>query len=259
MPIVLVPGIRLVRGRDSGRWGRAALLTLLTMLLAGTAATLFREGANLALPAGWGGGLGFLGAEAIDAGLGLIPASGIVAPLHTGLMIAGAGLGLWLWLVAIGLEADERAWLIRWGRKTQTSARSARPRKAVRDADPFDDEDDARVRRSRPRPRGAAHALAPRHRRSPGLRRHGAARRRQSPGLARSARRICAAVARSAGARARLVRAGSRQGQRSNAMPGCSKPCSTTSTSRAASSRCAPARSSRCTSSSPRPASRRAA
>ncbi|HLZ77967.1 MAG TPA: DNA translocase FtsK, partial [Sphingomonas sp.] len=104
-----------------------------------------REGANLSLPAGWGGGLGFLGAEAIDAGLALIPASGIVAPLHTGLMILGAGLGLWLWLVAIGLEADERAWLARWGRGAarKTSARSTRTRGAARDADPFyDDEED---------------------------------------------------------------------------------------------------------------------
>src|SRR5262249_1410244 len=53
VPIILVPGIRLVRGRDSGRWPRAALLTLLAMLLAGTTTALFRGGASLALPAGW--------------------------------------------------------------------------------------------------------------------------------------------------------------------------------------------------------------
>ncbi len=140
--IVLVPGIRLVRGRDSGRWGRAALLTLLAMLLAGTATTLFREGASLSLPAGWGGSLGFLGAQAIDGGLGLIHAAGIVTPLRYALMLAGAGLGLWLWLVAVGLEADERAWLIRAGQTVKPAARSARTRAKARDVDPYYDEDE---------------------------------------------------------------------------------------------------------------------
>ena len=140
--IVLVPGIRLVRGRDSGRWGRAALLTLVAMLLVGTAATLLRGGANLFLPAGWGGGLGFLGAEAIDGGIGLIHAPGIVTPLRYALMIIGAGLGLWLWLVAVGLEADERAWLVRAGRTVKPAARGTRSRTPARNADPFYDDEE---------------------------------------------------------------------------------------------------------------------
>jgi len=142
VPILLVPGIRLVRGRDSGRWGRAALLTLLAMLLAGTAITLFRENTSLALPAGWGGAIGILGANGIEAGIRLIHAPGIETPLRTGLMLLGAGLGLWLWIRAIGLEADERAWLAKAGNRLPV----IRSRGSANDDDePFydDDEDEA--------------------------------------------------------------------------------------------------------------------
>jgi S-DNA-T family DNA segregation ATPase FtsK/SpoIIIE len=141
--IVLVPGIRLVRGRDSGRWGKAALLTLLAMLLAGTAAALFRPGASLLLPAGWGGGLGFVGANAIDGVLGLIPAPGFLTPLRYALMLIGAVGGLWLWLAAVGLEADERAWLMRAGRTVKVPVRKSRPRRTSRATEAFlDGEDD---------------------------------------------------------------------------------------------------------------------
>jgi S-DNA-T family DNA segregation ATPase FtsK/SpoIIIE len=140
--IVLVPGIRLVRGRDSGRWGKATLLTLLAMLLAGTAAALFRPGASLLLPAGWGGGLGFVGANAIDGALGLIPAPGFIMPLRYALMLIGAVGGLWLWLVAVGLEADERAWLMRAGRTVKVPVRKSRPRRTSRATEAFGDEEE---------------------------------------------------------------------------------------------------------------------
>ncbi|WBO22567.1 FtsK/SpoIIIE family DNA translocase [Sphingomonas abietis] len=149
IPIVMVPGIRLVRGRDSGHWGKAGLLTLLALVVAGTALALFHEGASLQLPAGWGGAFGIAGAAAIDAGIGLIPASGFATPLRYALELVGVVLGLWLWIKAIGLEADERAWLIRTGRSTaKPVARAARPRAPRRDApaiddrDAFDDDDD---------------------------------------------------------------------------------------------------------------------
>ena len=120
VPIVLLPGIRLVRGRDSGRWGRASLLMLLALILAGTAVALFHEGASLQLPAGWGGAIGIAGAGAVDAGLALIPAPGFATPLRYALELIGVALGLWLWIKAIGLETDARAWLLRTGRSTAT-------------------------------------------------------------------------------------------------------------------------------------------
>jgi S-DNA-T family DNA segregation ATPase FtsK/SpoIIIE len=143
VPIILVPGIRLVRGRDSGRWGRAALLTLLAALLAGTAVALFREETSLWLPAGWGGAIGYLGSRAIEGGIALIPAHGFVVPLRYAIELIAAGIGLWLWIVAIGLEADERAWLARAGRSTaRPVARVAKVRTPRREAAAIDDDYD---------------------------------------------------------------------------------------------------------------------
>jgi S-DNA-T family DNA segregation ATPase FtsK/SpoIIIE len=143
VPIILLAGVRLVRGRDSGRWGRAALFTILGLFLAGTAASLFREGASLALPAGWGGIAGLVGAKLVDAGLGLIPAPGLLTPLRYSMMGIGVIAGLWLWFVAIGLEADERAWFIKAGRAgARPAARVARSRGKGRQDDAFYDEDE---------------------------------------------------------------------------------------------------------------------
>jgi S-DNA-T family DNA segregation ATPase FtsK/SpoIIIE len=143
VPIVFVPGLRLIRGRDSGRWGRAALLTLAATLLAGTAVALFREETSLWLPAGWGGALGYLGSRAIEDGIALIPANGFVVPLRYAIELIATGIGLWLWITAIGLEADERAWLARAGRGTaRPVARVAKIRTSKREAPAFDDEDE---------------------------------------------------------------------------------------------------------------------
>ncbi|WP_019834225.1 DNA translocase FtsK [Sphingomonas sp. PR090111-T3T-6A] len=143
VPIVLLAGVRLVRGRDSGRWGRVTLFTILGLFLAGTAASLFREGASLALPAGWGGIAGLIGAKLVDAGLSLIPAPGLITPLRYGMMGIGLIAGLWLWFVAIGLEADERAWFIKAGRAgARPAARVARSRGKGRQNDAFYDEDE---------------------------------------------------------------------------------------------------------------------
>jgi S-DNA-T family DNA segregation ATPase FtsK/SpoIIIE len=142
VPIVLVPGIRLVRGRGAGGWGRAALMTLLALLLAGTAVTLFRESTSLQLPAGWGGALGILGADAMDAGLGLIHAPGFDMPLRYAIELVGLGLGLWLWIKAIGLEAEEWGWLARAGAQTARPVARVAQKRAPRREAVIDEEDD---------------------------------------------------------------------------------------------------------------------
>ena len=151
VPIVAVPGVRLVRGRDSGRWGRASLLAILAIGLAGTAAALFHESTSLLLPAGWGGTIGYIGAGAIDKGVSLIDAPGFVQPLRYAAMLIGATTGVWLWIVAIGLEADERGWLVRAGRSSAVPiARAAQlrgPRRAVAIDDGDDEESEADRRR----------------------------------------------------------------------------------------------------------------
>jgi S-DNA-T family DNA segregation ATPase FtsK/SpoIIIE len=148
VPIILVPGIRLVRGRDSGRWGRATLLTILAMMLAGTAAALFHDGTSLVLPAGWGGAFGWFGAQAANGAIALVHAPGFAVPLRYAAMLLGAGAGLWLWIYAIGLEADERAWLVRAGRSSaKPLVRVARPRKSAEMDEEEDDDFEAPPRR----------------------------------------------------------------------------------------------------------------
>ena len=138
VPIILVPGIRLLRGRDSGHWIRAAILTLIAMALAGSAVASFAEGTSLTLPAGWGGLVGLAGAAGVRAGIAAIGLPGLAAPLHWATLLLLATAGVALWLRALGLEADERDWLVRAGRA------STRPlRRVGRGAsDPIDDEDE---------------------------------------------------------------------------------------------------------------------
>jgi S-DNA-T family DNA segregation ATPase FtsK/SpoIIIE len=142
VPVMLVPGVRLIRDHGAGRWGRAALTTLLALFFAGTAVTLFHGSTSLQLPAGWGGAIGFLGADAVNDGLGLIHAPGFDVPLRYAIELIGVGLGLWLWIKAIGLEAEERDWLVRAGQQTaRPVARAAKPRAPRRETIVDDDED----------------------------------------------------------------------------------------------------------------------
>jgi S-DNA-T family DNA segregation ATPase FtsK/SpoIIIE len=138
VPIVLIPGIRLLRGRDSGHWIRAALLTLVAMALAGSAAALFVESTSLALPAGWGGLIGLAGAAGVRAGIAAIHAPGFAMPLHWGALLLLAAAGVALWLRALGLEADERDWLARAGRASTRPLRR-NGRAALDDADADED------------------------------------------------------------------------------------------------------------------------
>ncbi len=116
VPVILVPGVRMLRGRDSGHWIRAAILTIVAMALAGSAVALFAEGTSLTLPAGWGGLVGMAGAAGVQAGIALLGAPGFTMPLHWGALVLLAAAGVALWLRALGLRADEREWLARAGR-----------------------------------------------------------------------------------------------------------------------------------------------
>ncbi|MBA2935511.1 DNA translocase FtsK 4TM domain-containing protein [Sphingomonas sp. CGMCC 1.13654] len=162
VPIVLVPGIRLVRGRGAVGWVKAALVTLLALVFTGTAVTLFHEGASLQLPAGWGGAIGILGADAIDGGLSLIKAPGFDVPLRYAIELIGVGLGLWLWIKAVGLEAEEWDWLVRTGAKgAKPVARVAQKRSPRRQAAIEDDFDDIEDLDDEPAPAIAKEPRAP--------------------------------------------------------------------------------------------------
>nr|WP_253201133.1 DNA translocase FtsK 4TM domain-containing protein [Sphingomonas quercus] len=127
----IVAGLRLARGNEAGRWGRSLLVLLFAAAFVATAATLLRGGAALTLPAGWGGLIGFAATRSIDAGLALVPDAHAAAIARLALAPALGLIGLALFLWGLGLDAGERAWLLR--RQPAEPARR-RTRRVVRTA-----------------------------------------------------------------------------------------------------------------------------
>jgi len=115
LPLGLIWGLRLWRGRAVGRWGRSLAIALLAVLLLGIGLALFRGGSVAGLPAGFGGSLGLGGAGLVALGLDQLAdpilANGI--RLGSAALFAIAGLSCWAW--GLGLLADERDWLFRRG------------------------------------------------------------------------------------------------------------------------------------------------
>ena len=77
LPVVFLIGLRLARGVEPGRWGRALILSFLGIALIGAAAGLFAGGAVNGLPAGWGGAIGLGIASLIELALGALGDAGI--------------------------------------------------------------------------------------------------------------------------------------------------------------------------------------
>ena len=111
LPVLFIIGLRVARGAGAGRWFRALLLAMLAATLIGTAVSLVLSGAINGLPAGWGGSAGFLLGALVERGISAIGEPGIAQPFR----IAAIGLftlgGLVLAWLALGLNADERAWI----------------------------------------------------------------------------------------------------------------------------------------------------
>ncbi|HEY5712715.1 MAG TPA: DNA translocase FtsK 4TM domain-containing protein [Allosphingosinicella sp.] len=111
LPLVFLVGLRLARGVEPGRWGRALTLTLLGIALVGTAAALFAGGAVNGLPAGWGGGVGLALAALIEQGLALLGDESIAGPFRIAVIAIAGAAGLALAILSLGLNADERRWI----------------------------------------------------------------------------------------------------------------------------------------------------
>lgn len=111
VPLVLLLGLRVMRGAEPGRWLRYLLITLAGIALLGMAAGLLVGGAIGGLPAGWGGGIGLALANLAELGLAQIGESSIVQPFRIALIALAAAGGLALWLFGLGLTAEEREWI----------------------------------------------------------------------------------------------------------------------------------------------------
>jgi len=120
LPLLVVLGLRLARGAEAGRWGRALLLTLLGIILIGTAAALLIGGAVNGLPASWGGAFGLSLAKLIDFGISAIGEPGMAEPFRIVAVALVAFAGLFLWYLGLGLRAEERNWM--------TTRREPKPR-----------------------------------------------------------------------------------------------------------------------------------
>ncbi|WP_420137898.1 DNA translocase FtsK [Sphingomonas sp.] len=112
IPPLVVVALRLWRGVHPGEWKRALPLTILAMLLCDIALALVHIGLLGVLPAGPGGGIGLVGASAIDSGLAMVQpgwAMGIRIAAVLILGIVGVTIALW----SLGLDAEERAALFK--------------------------------------------------------------------------------------------------------------------------------------------------
>ncbi|WP_324748909.1 DNA translocase FtsK 4TM domain-containing protein [Sphingomonas sp. LY54] len=132
VPLVLLLGLRLARGTEPGRWIRALLLSILGLILLGTAVALLFGGAVNGLPAGWGGAFGLSLARLTDWGIGLIGEPGIAEPFRVVTVALFALAGLFLWYLGLGLRAEERQWLF---------TRRERAASTIEDYDEINEED----------------------------------------------------------------------------------------------------------------------
>jgi S-DNA-T family DNA segregation ATPase FtsK/SpoIIIE len=111
LPLLLIIGIRMVRGVAPGHWVRNLLITFSGIMLIGLAAGLFAGGELWGLPAGWGGGLGLAFARGMEALLGLLGDPGIVNPFRIAIIAIATVAGLALAILGLGLTAEERRWI----------------------------------------------------------------------------------------------------------------------------------------------------
>jgi S-DNA-T family DNA segregation ATPase FtsK/SpoIIIE len=152
LPVLAIAGLRLLRGEPAGRLGRALLVALAAMLLAGVALGMVHGAAVSGLPAGWSGALGLTGAKGVEAAIGLIGDPAVAGPLRwAAIAILGLG-GLMVAWLALGLHDDERGWLAALFRRDANRAeRPQRRRTEERSAEPA----------SAPRPRPAVAVADP--------------------------------------------------------------------------------------------------
>jgi DNA segregation ATPase FtsK/SpoIIIE, S-DNA-T family len=139
LPLGLVWGFRLWRGSSVGRWGRSLAIALVAVGVLGIGLALFRGGSVAGLPAGFGGSIGLSGAALAGLGIDQLADPVVANGVRLGAAVLLAILGVSLWLWGLGLEGDERDWLLRRGAYAR---RPLEPFDADDDDIPFDIDDD---------------------------------------------------------------------------------------------------------------------
>jgi DNA segregation ATPase FtsK/SpoIIIE, S-DNA-T family len=112
-PLLMVATSRLWRGASLAGWGRLLTGTMIGIVFISTAFALFRPENFGRLPGGLGGVLGFSIASSTRFFLDMLPFPEFGSMIHY-VSIALFGLiGVVIWSRSLGLDADERAWLMR--------------------------------------------------------------------------------------------------------------------------------------------------
>jgi DNA segregation ATPase FtsK/SpoIIIE, S-DNA-T family len=113
LPLIVVGSLRMWRGAQVTGWKTRALGIFGGIALVDVALGLVEAGAVSGLPGGLGGIIGFTFANVLRWGMSFIPDPALVTWIGWGLCGVFALVGLVLWARSLGLDADERAWLLR--------------------------------------------------------------------------------------------------------------------------------------------------
>ncbi|MEO6113766.1 MAG: DNA translocase FtsK 4TM domain-containing protein, partial [Sphingomicrobium sp.] len=150
LPLIALAGLRMVRGVDSGRIGRATLVAALGVALIGIALGLYAGSAVSGLPAGYGGALGLAGAYGVDALVGMIGNQSVEGPLRLALMAILTLLGFAVGWFALGIRQEEKQWAADRLRRDPSAAGGIKPPRRSQAQRDSDEDGIAAPPRSRP-------------------------------------------------------------------------------------------------------------
>lgn len=125
IPFLIIIAIRLWRAQPTLGWGRRLAGVVSGILLINLALVLFRDGAVAGLPGGAGGVIAIAGADIARWGIGFIPAEPMQAWARYGAIALFAILGIIIWAKSLGIDADERDWLLGRNRGGEAGADEA--------------------------------------------------------------------------------------------------------------------------------------
>ncbi len=153
VPLILVAAIRLWRDSPVTGWQRRGLSALGGIALVDIALALFKSDAISGLPGGLGGALGYTGANIMRWGAAFIPDSEIRQWAIIGIAAFIALFGVIVWALSLGLDADERDWLLRRNRPADDAApREGAPPREARSAPRIAEPQPRAVASPEPRP-----------------------------------------------------------------------------------------------------------
>jgi DNA segregation ATPase FtsK/SpoIIIE, S-DNA-T family len=133
VPVVAAAGLRMLRLEPTGRIGRGLLIAAIGAVLLGTALGLTSASSVSGLPGGWGGAFGLAAAHGLDSAFALIGNPQVAGPARLATLLLLALAGLTLGYFAIGLTAEERAWLGGLFRRKPLEQRAAPRATEIRD------------------------------------------------------------------------------------------------------------------------------